>query len=300
MRRSARMRTLRAFSASTMRSDYPNKLVGGAVEDFRCSGCLHGSGRVVLHRPEGFIARCDRCDLAHFHPGPQVEQETHQLQDLESYEVHMKSLGPGLDYHSTKLLHLLSRYFPPPGKLLEVGCATGRFLNDAHTAGYSVTGIEPAARHRELIPSHIASSVFLQKLEDVELPDDAFDVIVAIQLIEHLVDPTVFAEKLKRLLKPGGIAYVETPNFDCVSRRLRVPSWMNQNVAPGHRHLFNPRSMAAFCERIGLRVVRRWTFFKALGIHSRSASLGKSLVALDYTLGWIGMGNNIAVLITKN
>ena len=55
-----------------------------------------------------------------------------------------------------------------------------------------------------------------------------------------------------------------------------------------------------FCERIGLRVVRCWTFFKALGVHSRSALLGKSLVALDYTLGRMGAGNNVAVLITKN
>ena len=212
----------------------------------------------------------------------------------------MKRLRPGLDYHSMKLLHLLSRYCPPPGRLLEIGCATGRFLSDAHAAGYSVTGVEPAAAHRELIPSQIASSVFLQKLEDVEFPDSIFDVIVAIQLIEHLLDPTVFAETLKRVLKPGGIAYVETPNFDCVSRRLQVASWMNYNIFPGHWHLFNPRSMAVFCERIGLRMVRQWTFFKALDIHSRSVPLGRALVALDHTLGRIGMGNNVAVLITKN
>ena len=64
---------------------------------------------------------------------------------------------------------------------------------------------------------------------------------------------------------------LKLPNFDCLSRFLRVPSWMKSNVGPGHWHLFNPRSMAVFCERIGLKVVRRWKFFKALDIHSRSA-----------------------------
>jgi SAM-dependent methyltransferase len=295
------MRTVKAVAASTVSVDYANnKSVAAAVGSFRCSGCLHDAARVVMHWSEYFIARCIKCDLAHFLPRPQVEQEAHQLQDLGSYELDMKRLRPGLDYHSMKLLHLLGKYCPPPGKLLEIGCATGLFLNDAHAAGYSVTGIEPAAGHRELIPPQIASSVFLQKLEDADLPDSTFDVIVAIQLIEHLLDPTVFAEQLKRVLKPGGIAYVETPNFDCVSRRLQVSSWMKQNIFPGHWHLFNPRSMVTFCERIGLRVVRGWTFFKALGIHSRSASLGKSMVALDHTLGRMGMGNNVAVLITKN
>ena len=285
-----------------MRSnDVTKKSVDNALGSFRCSGCLHDEARFVMRKTaEYFIARCVRCDLAHLLPRPQLEQEAHQLQDLGSYEVDMKRLRPGIDYHSMKLLHLLSGYSPPPGKLLEIGCATGLFLNDAHAAGYSVTGIEPAAGHRELIPSEISSSVFLQKLEDVELEDSIFDVIVAIQLIEHLLDPTLFAQTLKRVLKPGGIAYVETPNFDCVSRRLQIESWMIQNVFPGHWHLFNLRSMAAFCERIGLRVVRRWTFFKGLGVHSRSATLGKSLVTLDYTLGRMGMGNNVAVLITKN
>src|SRR5262245_26058655 len=183
-----------------------------------------------------------------------------------------------------KLLRLLSSYSPPPGRLMEIGCATGLFLTDAHAAGYTVTGIEPAAGHRELIPPHIASSVLAQKLEEVDFPDCTFDVIVAIQLLEHLVDPEVFAQKLKSMLKPGGIAYVETPNFDCVSRHLRVESWIDNNVAPGHWHLFNARSISAFFERIGLRVVRCWTFFKALGIHSRSHLLGRSLLALDHTL----------------
>src|SRR5262249_44818393 len=158
-------------------------------------------------------------------------------------------------------LRMLKGYAPPPGRLLEIGCATGLFLADAHNAGYWVTGIEPASAHRELLPAHIASAVLPEKLEDADLADNTFDVIVAMQLLEHLINPVVFTEKIKKILKPGGVAYVETPNFDCVSRHLQVESWMNSNVGPGHWHLFNPRSMGALCDRIGLRVVRCWTFF---------------------------------------
>jgi len=277
-----------------------NDSISASVRKFSCSGCLHDCGRFVMRRAEYFVVRCARCNLAHFLPRPEVEQDSHQLHDLQYYEQVMKRLRRGLDYHSMKLLRLLSSYSPPPGRLMEIGCATGLFLTDAHAAGYSVTGVEPAAGHRELIPPHIASSVLPRKLEEVDLPDGTFDVIVAMQLLEHLVNPAVFAQKLKDMLKPGGIAYIETPNFDCVSRRLHVESWMDNNVAPGHWHLFNRQSLAAFFERIDLRVVRCWTFFKALGIHSRSQLLGRSLVALDYTLGRAGLGNNVAVLITRN
>jgi SAM-dependent methyltransferase len=268
--------------------------------DFTCSACLHHSGHFVMRRSEHAVVRCAQCGLAHLLPRPEAAQDSHQLDDLRYYDDLMRRLRPGLDYHSTKLLRLLHPYSPPPGRLLEIGCATGRFLMAAKTAGYFVMGLEPAAGHRQIIPSEIAASVLPHKLEEADLPSNAFDIIVAIQLLEHLLNPAIFAEELKRVLKPGGIAYVETPNFDCVSRLLQIQSWMDTNVTAGHWHLFNSRSIDAFCRQMGLRVVRCWTFFKALGLHSRSELLGRSIVALDYTLGRAGMGNNVAVLITRD
>src|SRR5262249_18574897 len=117
-------------------------LIRASLSKFRCSGCLNDCSRFVMRRREYFVARCARCGLAHFLPRPEVEQDSHQLHDLDYYEGVMKRLRPGLHYHSTKLLRMLSLYSPPPGRLMEVGCATGLFLTDAHAAGYTVTGIE--------------------------------------------------------------------------------------------------------------------------------------------------------------
>jgi SAM-dependent methyltransferase len=212
----------------------------------------------------------------------------------------MRRLRPGFEFHADRLLRLLNEYAPPPRNLLEIGCATGLLLKAAKKAGYSVSGLEPASGHSDFLPPEVAASVQRRKLEDADFAEASFDVIVAIQLLEHLIDPAVFALKLRHILKPGGIAYVETPNFDCVSRRLKLDSWMDKNLIAGHWHLFDPHSISVFCERMGLRVLRCWTFFKALGIHSRSAVLGKSLLSLDYTLGRAGLGNNVAVLITRD
>ncbi len=253
-----------------------------------------------MRRPEHVVVRCARCSLAHVLPRPERDTDHFQLGDLATYEAAMKRLQPGVEYHAAKLLRMLSAQRPPPGALLEVGCATGQFLLTASKAGYAITGLEPAASHRQLIPAAIASSVLPEKLEDADLPDNTFDVIVAIQLLEHLLDPVVFAERLKRVMKRGGVAYIETPNFDCVSRRLSVASWLDNNVTGGHWHLFNPRSMQMFCDRMGLRIIRLWTFFKALGIHSRAPAIGKSVGLLDHTLGVAGLGNNVAALITRD
>lgn len=252
-----------------------------------------------MQRSEHAVVRCNACELAHLLPRPAAGEDSNQLHDLDFYDNVTKRLQPGLHYHAMKLLGLLKPYAPPPGRLLEIGCATGLFLGAAQAAGYKVTGLEPAAGHRQAISPGIADAVLPHKLEEADLPGNSFDAVVAIQVLEHLLDPSVFAEELKRILKPGGVAYVETPNFDCASRRLHVRSWMDNNVTAGHWHLFNPRSMHAFCRRADLRVVRCWTFFKAVGIHSRSPFLGKAAGVLDLTLGRLGMGNNVAVLIAR-
>lgn len=273
------------------------------LRNFICSGCLEREGRRVLAGAKHIVVRCSRCHLASMLPKPgPLAGSNEQLDDLQEYERLMHRLQPGFKHHAAKLLELLNRYSPPPGRLLEIGCASGLFLTEARNAGYTVTGLEPAAGHREVIPAAIAGSILPMTLEEADFPEHSFDVIVAIQLLEHLVAPAVFAEKLKRVLKPGGIAYVETPNFDCLSRYLRLRTWMETNVGYGaHWHLFNPGSIQTFCSRMGMTSVRCWTFFKALGLHSRSPLLGKSMsMALDQTLGRAGLGNNVAVLIRRS
>src|SRR5262245_40065074 len=95
------------------------------TNDFICSGCLHHSGNFVMQRSDHAVVRCAECGLAHLLPRPDAAEDSHQLADLGYYDEVMRRLRPGLDYHSMKLLRLLRPYSPPPGRLLEIGCATG-------------------------------------------------------------------------------------------------------------------------------------------------------------------------------
>jgi 2-polyprenyl-3-methyl-5-hydroxy-6-metoxy-1,4-benzoquinol methylase len=96
---------------------------------------------------------------------------------------------------------------------LDIGCDTGAFaLAAARIWGTRPCGIDIAARS---IESAVDAGVdaYCCPLERAPGHLSALSVITAIDLIEHLVDPQSFIVELKRRLRPGGVAYLETPNI---------------------------------------------------------------------------------------
>lgn len=99
--------------------------------------------------------------------------------------------------------------------LCDVGSGYGFFLDEAQKNGVKVFGIEPS---RQLVhyafQKHVIKS-FLGTLEEyVKENREQFDVVTCIHVIEHVTEPKKFISDLLRLVKPGGILFIETPNSD--------------------------------------------------------------------------------------
>jgi 2-polyprenyl-3-methyl-5-hydroxy-6-metoxy-1,4-benzoquinol methylase len=108
----------------------------------------------------------------------------------------------------------LLRRFASHGALLDVGVGTG--LNAAlfAKAGYSVTGIEPSADAisfaKQKAPSvHIIETTFPSS----DIPSDTYDVVVMLDVLEHLDDDRAGLAEVRRVLKPGGVLLVTVPAF---------------------------------------------------------------------------------------
>lgn len=100
------------------------------------------------------------------------------------------------------------------GALLDVGCGTGGFLNAISSAGlsdWSFHGLEPSERSAGALR---AAGYQVQRgfLGDPLYPDQSFDAISLISVLEHLGDPAAAVEELVRMLKPGGLCLLEVPN----------------------------------------------------------------------------------------
>ena len=146
------------------------------------------------------------------------------------------------------------RGFRPGGKLLEVGCAYGFFLQEA-SRHFEVAGIEladDAAAHCRgqglNVLQGVADEAHLEQIGCV-------DVIVLLDVIEHLPQPRETLDLCSRQLNPGGLIVISTGDFASMVARLSGPKWRLM-TPPQHLWYFTPDSMRRMSAGLGLAVER--------------------------------------------
>jgi len=139
-------------------------------------------------------------------------------------------------------------------RLLDLGCGAGTFLKAARRAGWEATGLEVSARAAEHVRTQ-GFDVFLGDLSSAPCPADHFDVITAFELIEHVENPLAMLEKVKRLLRPGGVLWGTTPNVQSFSSRVLGLRWSTVSP-PEHLQLYSPTGVKRLMSAAGFRSVR--------------------------------------------
>ncbi len=137
-----------------------------------------------------------------------------------------------LEKHSLyrKVDRLLGRL--TPGRVIEIGCADGRFLEVLRQRGWSVVGAELQGQEHEYIRQLDASE---------PLPfGPEFDVVLAVEVIEHMADTSSFLANCAAILKPGGILILTTPNLLFGVNRLLMLAGKQPRIAYAdfHLHMF--------------------------------------------------------------
>jgi len=137
----------------------------------------------------------------------------------------------------------------PPGKLLEVGSGSGRFLNRMRRAGWEVQGtdFDPAVAVR--VKETYGLRVDVGNLAALRYPADTYDVVAMSQVIEHVHDPRALLAECFRVLRPGGRLVLTTPNALGLAHRQYGSDWRGLEP-PRHLHLFTPAALKR-CARAG-------------------------------------------------
>lgn len=239
----------------------PDRLPAGGPYITVCPvGCSAGFLGTDIVVPEGPLRRCVEC-------GQLVSQctEAQYLDSLVRFDTAAGTL-PGMESvarHEQVSARRLRRILGLLGKragqmrLLDVGCSSGAFLMSARKLGLDTTGVEPSAE-AAATARRTGLNVFTGFLEDARFPDGAFDAATLIEVVEHLRDPRSLLVECRRVLKPGGILLITTPNAASWTARIMKSRWdgFDLRAMGGHISFFNPRSIEMIAERTGYELVR--------------------------------------------
>ena len=192
-----------------------------------------------------FLVRCRRCELVYTARLPSSDELS------EWYAVYPETTS--VSELTTRRFHeLLDRFEPfrQTGRLLDVGCGDGHFLAAARQRGWTVYGSEygdaPRRRAQEL-------GLDVRAAPFQATPDEtgSFDVVTAIEVIEHVAEPRAEVAQVRALLRPGGCFYLTTPNFGSLSRRITGARWRAIEY-PEHLSLFTPSTLDRLLAAEGL------------------------------------------------
>jgi SAM-dependent methyltransferase len=161
-----------------------------------------------------------------------------------------------------------------PGRLLDVGCSYGFFLNVARTNGWTVKGVEMGSRPSEYARTRYGLEVFEGPLQQADFADSSFDVVTVFHVIEHAQNPLDLLSTIGRVLKKGGSLIMLTPNIESLHSQLLGKGWTWLSP-PDHLFYFSRRSMELALRKCG---------FRAASLRSITVDADNLLVQLASTL----------------
>lgn len=205
---------------------------------------------------------------------------------------------------------LVRKNRPPAGRALEIGCGLG------HLLGWLVdyydiygTDINPWALY-EATKNVPEGKFFLMSAEDLGVfPDEIFQVVISKHVVEHLPDPDCAIAEISRVLVPGGLLLLVTPNTASIARSVKKNEWIGYQD-PTHISLWSPNKWidALLGNKINPRKVYSDGLWDAPYITWLPNSIQKVLFGapggLQAIFGWslipVRMGESLIVLAEKN
>ena len=264
-----------------------------------CPGCggggLESQGplRVGWTATVSGLFQCGDCGCAVVDPMPGLE-DLHGLYDQGLYR-----LQGGYAAYEARQLPVLSGMVHRalaalPGhqgaRLLDLGCGSGLLLQAAAAAGLETWGIDASPRdvaEARARPGVLADRVQCGWIDVADGPLDAlaasqpgrFDLVMAVDLLEHLRDPGAVMKSVAQLLRPGGLVLAVTGNLQSAAAQRAGNSW-DYLSREGHVCFFTPSGVTRLVQRSGLSLETLETSLVPGGYDRRLASWGVPVSSL--------------------
>ena len=266
-------------------------------EQVRCNLCGADDTLPVMEIDGFHIVRCRRCGLLYVNP--RYGEELLQGIYTEEYYDH-DGIVDGLQFFGyddyladednikitfAKRLRTIERHVDR-GRLLDIGCATGFFLDLARSEGWEVVGTEVSSFGVRHARQALGLDVRLGTLKEMQFDSGMFDAVTMWDVIEHVVDPMGELKEVHRVLRDGGLLSLITPDAGSLVARVLGSRWEEFRRVREHIYFFSRCTMREMLHKVGFQVL-------GVGSADKVFYLGPAMHRLKYYT-WDGVITNAA------
>lgn len=201
----------------------------------RCILCSGDDIKILEDTGKGYkVVMCKGCSLVYVTPIPEIKfiEEKHQK---DYYTPWLKEQRKKRIRMWRERLKTLNSLFTKKGKLLDIGCGEGLFLELAKNNGWDVTGTEVSPFAVSYGKERLGLQILQGEIMNIRFPDKSFDVVTMWHVLEHTIDPIATLKEVRRIIKDDGVFILAIPNLNNI-----LSQWVYR-IAKGRKmHLFAP------------------------------------------------------------
>ena len=216
---------------------------------------------------QGQYWKCKKCEFVFEYPISPVKSDMDCWVEIRDPDGRVRDLTKEREYKLKNWYGDIASVLKKekPGRVLDLGCGLGYLLSALsdrwHKYGYE--------------PNSFAQSFITKQFPEITLLNDCrlgvgsldptyiemFDVVICYHVIEHVARPRFFFEELVKLVKPGGVLIVGTPNMGSLAaRRFRGNFRL---LGPGHVSMFNAKNLTQLFREQNLNIFKKeYPYFK--------------------------------------
>lgn len=214
-----------------------------------CAVCDAEVGRILVSLNGHDVYQCDSCGLGFTFPQPDCIAEQYDSGYFNLYRRRRQFRLKRADSR-LRVIELLIE----PGRLLDIGCSLGYFVEAAVARGWNASGVEispDASAEARGFGLDVRTGI----LQDAGFPDGSFDCVTMWDVLEHVPDPVAHMLEVRRVLAPGGLVVIGTPDLGHPMRIIKRERWRHLKPAE-HIFYFQGSCISRLFQRSGFKQVR--------------------------------------------
>ena len=233
-----------------------------------CQICGNDAPAIFASKNGYQLYQCQECHLVYVDPMPSADE----LAAL--YNNAYDDTTAGYFAKSEKILRRSRRRLArigrkvAGGRFLDIGCNGGFTVEAAREHGFEAFGIELDPVSLAYAQSHFPTNHYFHgRIEDYP-SKKPFDVVYCSEVLEHVADANGFLSATARLMRPGALLYLTTPDISHWRRPQDIHEW-DAFFPPAHCLYFNPLNLTTILARHGLEVIRRrWAWKPGIKLYA--------------------------------